>query len=104
VTLKGVWKAMAKRRIDEMISFKLRMPEGLRQKLEAEAEKAERSINSEILWRLGHTFSAEWQGLIAVVEEREKKVEELGQRMMQNPALQKIVSDLVAKHTPKGKT
>jgi hypothetical protein len=90
--------AMAKKRIDETISFKLRMPEGLRQKLEDEAEKAERSMNSEILWRLGHTFSAEWQGLIAVVEEREKKVEELGQRMMENPALQKIVSDLIARH------
>jgi Arc-like DNA binding domain len=93
---------MAKRRIDETISFKLRMPEGLRQKLEDEAEKAERSMNSEILWRLGHTFSAEWQELIAVVVEREKKVEELGKRMMESPALQKIVSDLVAKHKPKG--
>ena len=89
---------MAKRRIDETISFKLRMPEGLRQKLEAEAEKAERSMNSEILWRLGHTFSAEWQEFIAVIVEREKKVEELGKRMMESPALQKIVSDLVAKH------
>jgi Arc-like DNA binding domain len=95
---------MAKKRIDETVSFKLRMPEGLRQKLEDEAEKAERSINSEILWRLGHTFSAEWQEFIAVIVEREKKVEELGQRMMENPALQKIVSDLIAKHSPKGKT
>jgi predicted metal-dependent peptidase len=97
---------MAKRRsIDEMISFKLRMPEGLRQKLEAEAEKAERSINSEILWRLGHTFNAEWQGLIAEVEKREKELEEFRERMMQSPELQKIVGNLIAKHPPdkKGK-
>ncbi len=89
---------MPKRHIDEMISFKLRMPEGLRQKLEAEAEKSGRSMNSEILWRLGHSFSPEWQDAIAKVVKREKEAEEFKERMMQSPALQKVVGDLIAKH------
>jgi hypothetical protein len=93
---------MPKRRIDQTISFKLRMPEGLRQKLEAEAAEAKRSMNSEILWRLGQTFGEQWQRFIAGIEERERSEQELRDRMMENPALQKIVADLIAKHRAKG--
>lgn len=92
---------MAKRRLDQTVSFKLRMPEALRQKLEGEAEEAGRSINSEILWRLGQTFSEQWQRFIAGVEEREKKAEEVLERLAQSPEVQKIITDLIAKHEGK---
>jgi len=72
-----------KKRLDEVISFKLRMPEGLRQKIEAEAANAERSMNSEILYRLGQTFGEEWQRFISRVEEREKGEQEHRQKMVE---------------------
>ena len=97
---------MAKRRVDEIVSFKLRLPEGLRQQLEAEAEKAERSINSEILWRLGQTFGEKWQAFIAGVEAREKAEEEIRQelveRLVKTPEVMKIISEMVPQRGPKG--
>jgi hypothetical protein len=89
---------MAKRHVDQVISFKLRMPEGLRQKLEAEAEKSERSINSEILWRLGQTFGEEWQRFVARMEERERSRQELRNRIAQDPKFQKMMDEFIAKH------
>ena len=89
-----------KKRADEVISFKLRMPEALRQKIEAEAEKAERSMNSEILYRLGQTFGEEWQRFINGVEEREKSEEEWRQRMLQDPKVQKGIWEVIKKAIP----
>jgi hypothetical protein len=84
MTVGAEGKPMAKKkRADEVISFKLRMPEALRQKIEAEAEKAERSMNSEILYRLGQTFGEEWQRFINGVEEREKREQELHQKRVE---------------------
>ncbi len=90
---------MAKRRVDQVISFKLRMPEGLRQKLEAEADKSERSINSEILWRLGQTFGEEWQRFIAGVEEQERSEQERVDELLQNPKVREAARQIVAKHS-----
>jgi hypothetical protein len=87
-----------KKRADDVISFKLRMPEGLRQKLEAEAKKAERSINSEILWRLGQTFEAPWQRFIAGVEDRERRDAEWREKLAQDPKVQEAIRDAIAKH------
>jgi hypothetical protein len=87
-----------KKSVHEVVSFKLRMPEGLRQKIEAEATKAERSMNSEILWRLGQTFGEEWQRFIAGVEAQEKSDEEFLERMRQDPAHKKFMAELIAKH------
>ncbi len=91
---------MAKKKsIHEVISFKLRMPEGLRQKIEAEAKAAERSMNSEILWRLGQTFGEEWQRFIAGVEERERSEQERYDQMMQDPKMQKTLREVFAKYS-----
>jgi len=87
-----------KKRIDEMISFKLRMPEGVRQKVEAAAEKAERSMNSEILYRLGQTFGEEWQRFIAGVEEKEKTEKERLEQVLANPKVQKALNEIIDKH------
>jgi len=94
-------KPMArKKRTDEVISFKLRMPEGLRQKLEVEAKTAERSMNSEILWRLGQTFGDEWQRFIAGVEERERNEQQQRQRWLQDPKIQEAVWEAIKKAIP----
>jgi hypothetical protein len=74
-----------KRRLDDTVNLRLRLPEALRQRLDAEAEKANRSLNSEILWRLGQTFGEEWQRFIAGVEEREKREKELREQLYQDP-------------------
>jgi hypothetical protein len=91
-----------KKRLDEVISFKLRMPEGLRQKIETEATNANRSMNSEILWRLGQTFGEAWQRFIAGVEEKEKEHQEHVDQMMQDPRLRELVDrwmeELMEKH------
>jgi hypothetical protein len=87
---------MTKRKPDDTVNLRLRLPEALRQKLETEANAAERSLNSEILWRLGRTFSEEWRDFIAWVEEKEKEAEELRAQVAQSPEFQKIVRDIIA--------
>jgi hypothetical protein len=89
---------MAKRRDDEVVSFKLRLPEGLRRQLEAEAQKSKRSINSEILWRLGQTFGEEWRRFITGVEELERTEQERMDRLMQDPKVQESLKRIIATH------
>jgi hypothetical protein len=88
---------VAKRHVDEVVSFKLRLPEGLRRQLEAEAQKSERSINSEILWRLGQTFGAEWRLFIAQAEDRERIKQEAVDRLWQDPNVQQSLKKIVEK-------
>jgi hypothetical protein len=44
------------RKSDDPIALQVRMTEGLRAKLAKAAEQNGRSLNAEILWRLGQTF------------------------------------------------
>ena len=44
---------------NDPIALQVRMTEGLRRKLAGAAEKNGRSLNAEILWRLGQTFEKE---------------------------------------------
>jgi hypothetical protein len=78
------------------VNLRVRLPEGLREQLEAEAIKANRSLNSEILWRIGQTFGEEWRRFIRGMEERERRDYEIMERLGQNPEFQKLVSKLVA--------
>jgi Arc-like DNA binding dprotein len=91
-----------KRRPDDTVNLRLRLPEALRQRLDAEAEKANRSLNSEILWRLGQTFGEAWQRFIAGIEEKEKEHQEHVDQMMQDPRLRELVDrwmeELMEKH------
>ena len=50
------------RKPTDPIALQVRMTDGLRRKLVSAAEKNARSLNSEILWRLGQTFDEEWGG------------------------------------------
>ncbi len=87
-----------KRKPTDTVALQVRMPEALRQQLAAEAEKANRSLNSEVLWRLGQTFGEEWQRFITGVEEREKREQELHQkrveRLLQDPEFMAAIDRL----------
>jgi hypothetical protein len=85
---------MAKKPTDT-IALQVRMPEGLRAQLANEAEKAQRSLNSEILWRLGQTLSQEWQGFIAKQEAAEAREQALYERLKQNPKFQETVQRII---------
>ena len=55
-----------------------------------------RSLNSEVLWRLGQTFGEEWLRFIAGVEEREKREKELREQLYQDPAYKDFVERRMA--------
>jgi hypothetical protein len=59
-------------------NLRLRLPETLRRKLATEAEKSQRSLNSEILWRLGQSLGAEGS---ALVEEHETLEQHLKRKL-----------------------
>jgi hypothetical protein len=76
-----------KRKPEDIVNLKLRFTEALRARIEQEAKKNQRSLNGEIVYRLGTTFGAEGAELAAQYEQREA---ELSQR------LQEIVQAIVA--------
>jgi hypothetical protein len=90
----------------DLISFKLRMPEALRAQIENAAEDANRSMNSEILWRLGQSFAPEWQAFIEAAEKRDRDLKEMQaasmERLMANPRFQAKLAQIVTESlTPK---
>jgi Arc-like DNA binding domain len=87
-----------KRDPTKTVNLRLRLPEGLRLRLANEAEKANRSLNSEVLFRLTHTLGPEWAKLVTAAEEREKRDQERIEEIMQDPKFQKAVTELLAKH------
>jgi hypothetical protein len=65
------------RKPGDTINLRVRMPEGLRKRLAAEAERSHRSLNSEIVWRLGQSLGPEGAEFIReheTVEEHMKRV------------------------------
>jgi hypothetical protein len=97
--------AVAKPRADDaVVNLNVRMPELLRRQLVAEAESAKRSLNSEVLWRLGQTFSPEWQRFIAGIAEEQDRQRDVIDQLLQNPRLQQTLRELIAQVQPaKGK-
>ena len=93
---------MARRKDTDVVNLRLRLPEGLRKQLGVEAEKANRSLNSEILWRLGQTFGKEWLEFIGEIEEQERSDQERIERFMSDPErranLSKLIAEYFAKH------
>jgi hypothetical protein len=84
------------RKIIDMVALKLRMPEGLRKRLANEAEAAQRSLNSEILWRLGQTLDAKFQDFITGVEKLEQDRQEFIERTLQDPKVKEYLAKLIA--------
>jgi hypothetical protein len=91
------------RKPNDPIALQVRMTEALRRKLASAAEENARSLNSEILWRLGQTFDAEWGHLTLEMEEREKREQDFLDRWSQDPKKVKVLAELIAKHLPKEK-
>ena len=67
----------------------------------AVAESAHRSLNSEILWRLGQTFSEQWQRFVAGIEEDEINRQEWMKRLVENPKFQQVMSEIIEANPPK---
>lgn len=61
-----------KRNAEDIVSLKVRFTEAMRTRIEQEAKKNQRSLNGEIVYRLGASFGAEGVGLMAQFEEAEK--------------------------------
>jgi Arc-like DNA binding domain len=85
-----------KRKIDDIVALQVRLPEALRQRLVNEAEQSKRSLNSEILWRLGQTLEQEFQEFIAGVEKRQRNEQEFMARLRANPETRKLLDHLIA--------
>lgn len=83
--------------LTEMVNLGLRLPEGLPQRLADEAEEAGRSLNSEILWRLGHTFGEEWEEFVGRAEERENQRQELLEEVRLRPEIQASLTKILAR-------
>jgi hypothetical protein len=77
---------MAKRKPTDIVNIKVRCIEALRARLEHEAKKNQRSLNGEIVYRLGASFGAEGVALAGQFEEAEKEIQK---------KLQEIVAQLV---------
>jgi hypothetical protein len=91
---------MARRKDTDVVNLRLRLPEGLRKQLDVEAEKANRSLNSEILWRLGQTFGKEWLEFIGEIEQQENREQEVLDRLMKNPQLRETLWKIVGEQFP----
>jgi hypothetical protein len=66
---------MPKRKPDDIVGLRLRFTEAMRARLEQEAKKNHRSLNSEIVYRLGTTFGAEGIEFAGEFEEAEKDMQ-----------------------------
>jgi len=85
----GGMDAMAKRPPDEPVNLRVRMPEALRKKLAAEAEANARSLNSEIVYRLGQSLGAE--DLVRAHESNEERMRRM---------LEEIAARLIGERKP----
>lgn len=89
-----------KRKPTDTVALQVRMPEALRHELEVAAQKANRSLNSEVLWRLGQTFGEEWQRFAAKAEEKERTLKEWGEQVMADPEFEDGILRVMKKHLP----
>ena len=74
---------------NDPIALQVRMTEGLRRKLAGAAQKNGRSLNAEILWRLGQTLEK---------EERKKQDNEILETLSpgMRASIEKLVRKLIA--------
>ncbi len=85
-----------KRSARDVVSLKVRFTEAMRARIEQEAKKNQRSLNGEIVYRLGTTFGAEGVELVGQYEEAEK---ELARRLSE--IVEQIKADLAEKRRKK---
>jgi hypothetical protein len=80
---------------DDLVQFKLRLPDHLRLKLTEVAQSADRSVNAEILWRLELSLAPEWLDFVAKVEERERRERTVLERLRQDPSMMKRLEQMM---------
>jgi Arc-like DNA binding domain len=76
------------------VSLQVRLPEGLRRKLVQEADKNARSLNGEIVWRLGQSFGTEDA---ALAEAGEKERARILDEIVHSPEVHKKLVEQLAK-------
>jgi hypothetical protein len=79
---------MPPRKPTDTVNLRIRLPEGLRKLLATEAERNKRSLNSEIVWRLGETLGPEGDFYI---KEHASMEERLAQEL--NKAVKLLIED-----------
>jgi hypothetical protein len=84
------------RKPTDIVLLQLRLPEALRKRLANEAETSKRSLNSEVLWRLGQTLDDRWQEFIANIEKQKQDEQEFLERLRANPETRKLLEHLIA--------
>jgi Arc-like DNA binding dprotein len=75
------------RKPTDIVPLQLRLPEALRRQLASEAEKAQRSLNSEILWRLGKTLTPEWREFISESERTQREIADRFEEFKNRPEI-----------------
>jgi hypothetical protein len=80
---------------DEFNQYKLRLPDSLRDSLNKSAEAADRSLNSEIVWRLTQSLAPEWPAFIASIEQREQSERLLLEALRQSPEAMSHVQEVM---------
>jgi Arc-like DNA binding domain len=65
---------MPKRKPTDIVNLKVRFTEAMRARIEQEAKKNNRSLNGEIVYRLGVTFGPEGVALAGQFEEHEREM------------------------------
>jgi hypothetical protein len=95
---------MPKRKPTDIVPLQVRMPEALRQNLAVEAERNQRSLNGEIVWRLGQTFGEDWQKFIAQVEQAEAERKAATEALVSDPETLKKVYEVLDRITPDWRT
>ena len=79
---------MPPRKSTDTVNLRIRLPEGLRKLLADTAERNKRSLNSEIVWRLGQTLGPEGEFYI---KEHATMEEHLAQAL--NKAVTRLIED-----------
>jgi Arc-like DNA binding domain len=65
------------RKTTDTVNLRVRMPDGIRKRLALEAEKSRRSLNSEIVWRLGQSLGPEGTELVQEHESTEERMRKM---------------------------
>jgi hypothetical protein len=88
------------RKPTDIVPLQVRLPEGMRKELVNAAEKSQRSLNSEIVWRLGQSLDADARALVEFQLWREGRDQEFMDRLMSDPErwgkIQRRVGEAIA--------
>lgn len=89
------------RKPTDIVPLQLRLPEAMRKQIAADAERNQRSLNSEIVWRLDQTMDGRWTEYVANMERQAEKDQAFLAELKADPErraiLENVVRDLLSK-------